>query len=516
MAVHMKFRALLVGLLAVLPATALSIPRQAVVAEPRSIAVKLSPSFSPRQKRSDPLFNGAELAASLVRKSLAASSKSKRGDDDGDAHRHIRSAPLFDLPPEAIDKIVQRAQANDPTYKDPDFHAWFHVELPAETHDVEMRSLVKTLRGYSEVAALQPVVRAPAAAPAVQPNDDPQFASQDYLKASPRGINAQYAWGFPGGDGAGQRVVDVESGWKLEHEDLAAKNIQLLSGDNSPGGSGNAVANLQHGTPVLGIMVMVDNTIGGVGVAPGANAAVVGVQRGSTFKNYPAAILDATSRMSAGEIMLLEIQVTNSAGDQYWPVELYPAEFDAIRAATASGIVVIEPAGNGVIVDGQTGSAGVNLDSTVSMPFPYDEEPAGAYLNPNSPDYRGDSGAIIVGASVSSLPHAKTVWSNYGTRVDVHAWGENIVSSNCVASSSGSGCDDTYLPFGGTSGAAPIVAGAALSVQGMRVAKGKPRLNSVQMRTLLKIGGTPASDPQNGNIGVQPDLKALIDGGHLN
>ena len=507
----MKFRAFLVGLLAVLPATALSIPRQAVavVPEPRSIAIKLSPSFSPKQKRSDPLFNGAELAASLVRKSLATSSKSKR-----DGAQHIRSAPLFDLPAETIDNIVRRAQANDPTYKDPDFHAWFHVELPAETQDVEIRSLVKALRGYSEVAALQPVIRAPA--PAVQPSDDPQFANQDYLKASPRGINAQYAWGFPGGDGAGQRVVDIETGWKLEHEDLVAKNIQLLSGDNSPGGSGNSVANLQHGTPVLGIMVMVDNAIGGVGVAPGADAAVVGAQRGSTFKNYPAAILDATSRMSAGEVMLLEVQVTNDAGDQYWPVELYPAEFDAIQAATANNIVVVEPAGNGVIVDGQTGSAGVNLDLAVSLPFPYEEEPAGAYLNPNSPDYRGDSGAIIVGASVSGLPHTKTVWSNYGTRVDVHAWGENVMSSNCVASSSGSGCDDTYLPFGGTSAAAPIVAGAALSIQGMRVAKGKPRLNSVQMRTLLKIGGTPASDPQNGNIGVQPDLKALIDGGHLN
>lgn len=263
-------------------------------------------------------------------------------------------------------------------------------------------------------------------------------------------------------------------------------------------------------------MVMVDNTIGGVGAAPAADAAVVGVQRGSTFQNYPAAILDATSRMSAGEIMLLEIQVLNDAGNQYWPVELYPAEFDAIRAATASGIVVVEPAGNGVIVNGTTGSAGVNLDSVVSLPFPYEDEPAGAYLNPNSPDYRGDSGAILVGASVSTLPHAKTVWSNYGARVDVHAWGENVISSSCVPPSSGGGCDDTYLPFGGTSAAAPIVAGAALSVQGMLVANGKPRLNSVQMRALLKIGGTPTSDPQNGNIGVQPNLRALIDGGHLN
>ena len=259
-------------------------------------------------------------------------------------------------------------------------------------------------------------------------------------------------------------------------------------------------------------MLMVDNQIGGVGVAPAADGDVVGVYRGTNNPNEPAAILDATSRLEAGDVMLLEMQVTNAEGNENWPAEIYDAQFDAIRAATAKGIVVIEPAGNGIIVDGQTGSGPVNIDLPVARPGE-DESQARAYLNPSSPDFR-ESGAIIVSASVSTLPHVKTIWANYGARVDVHAWGENVTTTQCLEENGE--CVDAYWQFGGTSAAAPIVAGAALSIQGMLVANGRPKLNSEQMRDLIKIGGTPSADPQNGNIGVQPDLKELIDGGHLN
>ncbi len=41
---------------------------------------------------------------------------------------------------------------------------------------------------------------------------DPRNTNQDYLDAAPTGIDARYAWAFPGGDGAGQRIVDLERG----------------------------------------------------------------------------------------------------------------------------------------------------------------------------------------------------------------------------------------------------------------------------------------------------------------
>jgi subtilisin family serine protease len=79
-------------------------------------------------------------------------------------------------------------------------------------------------------------------------------------------------------------------------------------------------------------------------------------------------------------------------------------------------------------------------------------------------------GAIMVGASRSTVPRTKTVWSNYGSRVDVHAWGENITTSRCVDDGVGNGVDD-YEQFSGTSGASPIVIGAVLSAQGMLTAR---------------------------------------------
>lgn len=287
-----------------------------------------------------------------------------------------------------------------------------------------------------------------------------------------------------------------------------AANITILSGFNSPG---HNFGNLPHGTAVLGIMLMVDNTIGGVGVAPAAKANVVSVIRGDNPNdNRPEAIADAARFLSAGDVMLLEMQVNDAENTQQWPVEVYDAEFEVIRAATAKGIVVVEPAGNGLLGD-KEGLEGVNLDGKVIRPG--DTAPGKAFLNRSSPDFR-DSGAIIVAASTSTVPRKRVPWSNYGGRVDVHAWGQNITTASCI-SDGFSSCEDAYIQFDGTSGAAPIVAGAALSVQGMLAAKGKKKLSSTQMRDLIKIGGTKATDPSSENIGVMPDLKALIDGGHL-
>ena len=219
MAQHSAFsltKAFVIGFLSVLPAltptAARSIPREAdgELAAPPAIAIKLSPDFSPTRKRQDASITGADLVESLVHKALPSLAKAR-------SDVELKTLPLFDLSPEIIDKVVRDAEANDPTYKAPDFHAWFQVHLP-ETN-TEVKSLLKTLASYPEVESCQPLGAAPTA-PVVNPNDDPEFANQAYLKSPDRGINAEYAWGFPGGDGAGQYVVDIEAGWKLEHEDL--------------------------------------------------------------------------------------------------------------------------------------------------------------------------------------------------------------------------------------------------------------------------------------------------------
>ena len=58
-----------------------------------------------------------------------------------------------------------------------------------------------------------------------------------------------------------------------------AANVTVLSGYKSPS---HNYGSLPHGTAVLGIMVMADNNIGGVGVAPAAKANVVSIIRGDS------------------------------------------------------------------------------------------------------------------------------------------------------------------------------------------------------------------------------------------
>ncbi len=189
------------------------------------------------------------------------------------------------------------------------------------------------------------------------------------------------------------------------------------------------------------------------------------------------------------------MQAADEQGNLY-PIEIQDAVYDAIRLATALGVVVIQPAGNG----------GMDLDGLI--PRDGDAVPQ-AFLNRSDPSFR-DSGAIMVGAGSSTLPRTRLEFSNYGSRVDVHAWGENIATASVDV---GDGNKDSYGVFDGTSGAAPIVAGAALCAQGIVAARRGPgggRLMPAELRRVLKLGGTAVE-----RIGVQPDLRALIDGGYL-
>ncbi len=321
----------------------------------------------------------------------------------------------------------------------------------------------------------------PTPPPAVSPDDDPRSRDQGYLAAAPAGIDARWAWSVTDGHGVG--FVDVEQGWTLDHEDLVAAGIVLLSGVNQayPG----------HGTAVLGEVLAVDNTRGDIGIAPRASGRVVSQYRTSTTYNTAAAILSAAGAMSTGDVMLLEAQTT-VAGSTFLPVEVEPAVFDAIRHAVDDGIVVIEAGGNG----------SNDLDA-------WRDTAGKARLNRNSPDFR-DSGAILVGAASASSPHARLGFSNFGSRVDCYAWGESIDTT-------GDGwtgmATNTYTTgFGGTSGASPIIAGAALLLQSWRKRSHAPYTPD-SVRSLLSDSrtGTASVNPSVDRIGVMPDLRALIE-----
>ena len=58
------------------------------------------------------------------------------------------------------------------------------------------------------------------------PPPSPDFTGlQDYQDPAPDGVNAPFAWFYPGGDGSGIQVCDCEYGFNPNHEDLPPINV---------------------------------------------------------------------------------------------------------------------------------------------------------------------------------------------------------------------------------------------------------------------------------------------------
>ncbi|KAK0668052.1 peptidase S8/S53 domain-containing protein [Cercophora samala] len=429
----------------------------------RALSAPISRTIPTISSRS---LEGVKSVEELVQKAQRGSVL-KRRETEFTVHPLITT-----ISPRRIAQLVERATVLNPNYAPTDFGTWYQVlfQVPVGEDGQTIVDLLAELSGYQEVTSCHPL--SGTSLPSVDPSNDPLFSGQGYMTPAGQGINAPYAWGFPGGDGTNTTVIDIQRGVEA--------NITLLGGLNV---KDRYQSNYRHGTAVLGEMLMVENDIGGVGIIPGAQGHVVGVTRvvgGAPFENYPEAILDAVGALGFGDAMLLEIQVSDVNGNMF-PMEIIDAVYDVISLATSLGITVIEPAGNGQ----------QDLDAPIQ---------------------RIGSAAPASIPNPSNIPRTRVPESNYGARIDVHSWGENILTASGI----GSGEDiDTYLPFDGTSGAAPIIAGAALSVQGMVSANRGAKLDAFALRNLIKMGATSTSNPSIDKIGVQPDLRALIDGGHL-
>jgi hypothetical protein len=353
-----------------------------------------------------------------------------------------------------------------------------------------------------------------------QSTDTDLLEFQGYLKpASQGGIDAFYAWDFIGGHGEGVKIIDFEhTGFFLDNVDLPSADSliynQVPADLISPTGA--------HAASVLGIMSGKDETQDGndafgiKGIAHNADYGIV-ITGGKPVAQPPGnppqpfeephiTLKYAFEALSPGDILLIEFAYQGRiyTGDTTCPINgivpglgQLPLEYDdlvydVIEMYTASpfNIVVIEGAAN----------SNINLDD---------------------PRYNGvfskDSGAIIVGAR-ESTQNNRSCFSNYGDIIKVHAWGDSIVTTTTSGDVFPNdrinlgGDDKLYnTVFGGTSGATPIVAGAAAVIQSILAENGLPKLNSKDMRLLLSSTGTPQLNPSEGNIGSMPDLKAAID-----
>jgi hypothetical protein len=366
--------------------------------------------------------------------------------------------------------------------------------------NINAESIIERLRQLDFVEEAY-IEGKPTPPPFVNQSDDPLAKFQAYEASAPQGIDSHFAWTLRGGDGESLQFVDLEQGWTLNHEDLAAKGITIISGVNN--------RFFAHGTNVLGEIVGVDNNVGIVGIGPNLDSVQV-VSQWRTASNFSTAdaILSATNqlvkeakqRKKAGSVLLLEAQttVTHTMPGVHLPVEVEPAVFDAIKLATNSGIIVVEAAGNGL----NNGGPGADLDQFVSTT-------GKRVLNRNSPDFK-DSGAIIVAAASSGVPHSRMSFSNFGSRIDCYAWGENVTTTG---SSKAPGSPTAYThTFSGTSSASPIIAGAALALQGISEAYLGTSFSPLNMRSMLSVvaTGTTSANPSVEKIGVMPDLKKIV------
>jgi serine protease len=397
------------------------------------------------------------------------------------ALRGSRTAPLFShLPPGTHD---DRAR-------------WFEIEVPIDDVDLQLASLRSipwveevflapqtTLATLSPLATLAPQARLRAAAdePDSCPIATPSFESyQGYLGPAPHGIDAPAAWRL-GARGQGVWFADIEGNWNPAHEDLPGDRIRHAGGSLIADPSWRA-----HGTAVLGEVVGRDNGRGVVGIAPDVERVFT-----SSIGGVPVAdaIDAAAEQLRAGDVLLIELHTRGPIG-RYIPVEYWRDVFDAIRAATDRGVVVIEAAGNGA----------EDLDSRIY---------GGAFDRTHR-----DSGAIMVGAGgpprAGYADRERLDFSNYGGRVDVQGWGRKVATLDYGDLQACAGNDRHYTgEFAGTSSASPIVAGAAVILEG--IARGRGRvLAPAELRALLRATGTPQAGDSAQQIGPRPDLSRAI------
>lgn len=438
-------------------------------------------------------------------------------------------------------------------------------------HVGDIDSLIADLNRLREVAIAYPEHAVTTPTVPVTPEDDEFSDQQGYLDPAPDGIDARWTWTQKNCQGEGVALYDLEGAWNQHHPDLKnglpiTEPIHGINGRNimvsDDQGITRALDSGNHGTAVLGITVARDNRRGIVGIAPAVSDVKLvsyyqqdgGQSVSNSTHTVASAILAAVDAMRAGDVLLLEVQLV----PELLPIEAEDALFDAIRLAVAHGIVVIEAAGNGSKnLDEYLNEAQVAVfGSAVFVPFSLSI--LDATVGPFAGHFR-DSGAIMVGAARSDSPHPRwdeipgELGSNYGARVDCYAWGENVMtlgygdvsSQNCsppsgdpdlgqgpdldhgtvvVASAieddngggggggTGGGLECYTHLFGGTSAASAIIAGAALVLQGKYQATTGSRLSPGQMRRLLSDAdsGTEQGSDIAGNIGVMPDLKAII------
>ncbi len=388
----------------------------------------------------------------------------------------------FNTDAATLDSLRARAAAKSPE-QPADLNRYFQVEIAAGASGDATLDLINSLNAIDvvEIAYFAPQPELATITGEAETNTPGWETGQFYLQPAPTGIDAYAAWNYPGGKGDGIQVIDIEGNWIQTHEDLhgGTDNFHIAGSlINDPGW-------WNHGTAVLGEIAADSNDFGMTGIAFNVDLGTVSIGSMSTAE----ALVTAMNHSEPGDIILIELHAPGPhynfepRDDQlgYVPMEYWQEVFDAIQQASALGLIVVEAGGNGA----------ENLSDTTIYGRLFD------------PDFR-HSGAIMVAAS--DADHYPAGFTNYGARLDVHAFGTWNVYTLGYGDLYGSGPNDHYTAtFAGTSSASPIIVGACAALQGIHMAVHGWTMDHSTMRNLLTTYSTPQS-PHPKPIGPLPDL----------
>ena len=377
--------------------------------------------------------------------------------------------------------------------------AWLYLALQAPGSPAAVVRLVPVAVDPPANIRLQPL---PPGGGFVKPGGTGRKLQARQRLAAPDGPGGAVG---AGADGAGIALADIEHGWGLQgpflqHPYLHHLRPVLLGEPSHADGQ-------VHGTRSLGVIYSDDQDppFQAMGIARGPGALLLlgnrlRVAGGVDIQTTADQVGRALVELPAGSILLVEaqtVEATLTGTGSYVPAEYEDPVYDAVCAATARGITVVAAAGNGHFMQGST-----DLDSV--------------RLADGRPAFQrapGDSGAILVGAGrLQNGQWQRQGFSNYGSRVDCFAAGEEVLSTSRGPVQPGGGDEDCLCDdFGGTSAAAAILAGVARVLQAMAWSRCGALLNPLAMRRLLSDPqlGTPCAAGQG--IGVMPDLARLAD-----
>jgi len=385
--------------------------------------------------------------------------------------------------PETLGRALREANAAGGD-QIPNLSTFYHLNLPAGARASEVMDFMLT--GANREQVERAYVDNGTIPANIDPTNDPRFPEQTYVRGrrgAKRGIYANFAWDKPGGDGSNMGIVFVESGWKLDHEDLLGAGIALIAGVNG--------TDREHGTNVVGEVMGQDNDKGIVGVAPKARCRVISQQISAGNFDVATAIMQGVLSMNRGDVMSISLQTGGSVAlGGFRPLESRDLEFWAIKLGTVLGRIVCCAAGN----------AFIDLDTVTDT--------AGKFiLRRGHADFR-DSGAILVAAATATRPHERVsgpgLATNFGSRIDCFAQGRDICTTSTTAAK-------YVTDFRNTSGATPIVAGAAVLTQGMAKARTGNVLTPAQIRSVLSGPTTSirSHNPAADRIGRMPNMELI-------